>query len=154
LDKGSLLVQWTKDIYSITDDRSRVVLDTVVRFLRDESYWARDFPAPVIARSIENSLCFSMFDGQRQIGFARFITDYAVFGYLEDVFVDTTYRGRGLGTWFLECILAHPDVHALRKLMLATEDAQTLYGKFGFTELAKPEMVMERYNHDAFVKTG
>jgi N-acetylglutamate synthase-like GNAT family acetyltransferase len=84
------------------------------------------------------------------IGFARVITDYAVFGYLEDVFIDDTLRGQGIGKWLMQCVLDHPDIKGLKKLMLATADAQELYRQYGFNEVKNPEMVMERYNYEDF----
>lgn len=84
------------------------------------------------------------------VGFARVITDYAVFGYLEDVFIDDALRGQGLGKWLMQCVLDHPDIGGLKKLMLATADAQGLYRQYGFHPVKNPEMVMERYNYHDF----
>ena len=143
-------MEWHKQQYLITDDRSRIDYDTVIRFLCKESYWAQDISPEMVKTSIQHSLCFSVFDDSKQIGFARIITDYAVFGYLEDVFIDSIYRGAGLGQWLMDCVMSHPEVKKLKKLMLTTEDAQGLYAKFGFSGLANPDMVMERYNREDF----
>lgn len=91
-----------------------------------------------------------MFDNAKQIGFARIITDYATFGYLEDVYIDLNYRGLGLGKWLMECVLFHPKIAGLKKLMLAKSDAQSLYEQYEFTPMEKPETVMERFNREAF----
>jgi GNAT superfamily N-acetyltransferase len=91
-------------------------------------------------------LCFALLDGHRQVGFARVISDYATIAYLNDVFVLSEYRGRGLSKWLMECITSHPELQGLRRWMLATRDAHGLYEKFGFTPLKKPEVFMERHN--------
>tara|TARA_Y100000588_G_scaffold358087_1_gene415920 strand:- start:245 stop:691 length:447 start_codon:yes stop_codon:yes gene_type:complete len=143
-------MEWHRDTFTITDDPGRVDVDTVIRLLHEKTYWARDIPPGAISCAIGNSLCFSILDGEKLIGFARVITDHAVFGYLEDVIIDSDYRGRGLGQWLLDCMLAHPTVSSLKKLMLATEDAHGLYEKYGFTAPGHPEWIMERYNDRAF----
>lgn len=114
------------------------------------SYWARDIPLELVRRSIENSLCFGIYDGGEQLAFARVITDYATFGYVSDVFVVPSHRGRGLSKWLMEEIRAHPELQALRRWHLLTADAQALYKQFGFTELSKPEMHMEITVPDAY----
>ena len=143
-------MEWQRGPFTVTDDPSRIDADALIHFLNEESYWGQDLPADTIRRSVERSLCLSLQDSGKQIGFARVITDYAVFGYLEDVYVDGSYRGQGLGRWLIECVLAHPDVAALKKLMLATADAHALYRPFGFEVSAHPEMIMERYNSERF----
>jgi len=95
---------------------------------------------------MENSICFGIFMGTRQIGFARAITDAATFAYIADVFVIEEFRGRGLSKWLMECIVSHPALQGLRRWALATRDAHGLYAQFGFTPLQKPEVWMERHN--------
>lgn len=114
------------------------------------SYWARDIPLELVRRSIENSLCFGIYEGGEQLAFARVITDYATFGYVSDVFVVPSHRGRGLSKWLMEEIRAHPELQVLRRWHLVTADAQALYKQFGFTELSKPEMHMEITIPDAY----
>ena len=143
-------MEWKKNDLLITDDSTRINFDAVTRFLCQESYWAQDLTPVQVKRSIKNSLCFSVWDGPKQIGFARVVTDYAVFGYIGDVFIIASCRGKGLGKWLMQCIMSHPDVKALKKLMLATTDAHSLYTQYGFTQLRHPEWVMERYNRDDF----
>ena len=143
-------MEWYRDTFIISDDRDRVDVAVVVRLLHQQTYWARDIPPEAIHRAIEKSLCFSVLQGDSLIGFARFITDYAVFGYLEDVIIDADFRGQGLGQWLLDCMLAHPTISSLKKLMLATKDAHGLYEKCGFTSPTRPEWIMERYNTGAF----
>jgi GNAT superfamily N-acetyltransferase len=97
----------------------------------------------MVDRSIDGSLCFGLFEDGRQIGFARVITDAATFAYLADVYVLESHRGRGLATWLMKSILAHPDLQGLRRWMLVTRDAHGLYRKVGFSDLAHPERIME-----------
>lgn len=143
-------MEWHKDNFTISDDREKVAIRVLIRLLHEQTYWARDIPPDAIHRAVDNSMCFSVLKGDDFIGFARLITDYAVFGYIEDVIIDSDFRGRGLGKWLLDCILAHPTVSSLKKLMLATEDAHGLYKKYDFASPAKPEWIMERYNRHAF----
>ncbi|MCK6541040.1 MAG: GNAT family N-acetyltransferase, partial [Anaerolineales bacterium] len=118
---------------------------TIVAFL-SRAYWAQGRTRDVIARSIENSICFGMYDGDKQIGFARVISDCATFAYLCDVFIAEEYRGRGLGKWFLAVVMAHPELQGLRRWMLATLDAHAFYRQFGWSELQSPGRYMEIFN--------
>jgi len=128
--------------FSISDDPVRVDRALVHEFLRG-SYWARGIPRETVDRSIENALCFGIYEGDRQVGFARVISDYTTFAYLADVFVLDSHRGRGLASWLMETIMAHPRLRGLRRWMLATTDAHGLYAKFGFSPLSHPERIME-----------
>ena len=142
-------VEWRHEGFVISTDRSRLDRRLIHEFLR-HSYWARGIPRETVDRSIDNALCFGLYEGERQVGFARVITDDATFGYLSDVFVLDSHRGRGLATWLMEVVLAHPDLQGIRRWMLATADAHGLYRKVGFTELSKPERIMERLLPDAY----
>lgn len=135
-------MEWHKDTFSINTDQGKLDRDAVHEFLHN-SYWAKGIPRDAVDMSIDNALCFGLFQGDRQIGFARVITDYATFAYLSDVFIFESHRGRGLATWLMEVILAHPDLQGLRRWMLATNDAHGLYRKVGFRDLAHPERFME-----------
>jgi GNAT superfamily N-acetyltransferase len=118
-------------------------------FLRS-SYWAKGIPTATVEKSLVTSLCFALLDGERQVGFARVISDRATIAYLADVFVLPEYRGRGLSKWLMECVVGHPELQGLRRWMLGTRDAHGLYEKFGFTALKKPETFMERHNPNAY----
>lgn len=142
-------MEWRRADYLVTCDRSRIQTDLVTGFLAD-SYWAAGIPEDVVRRSIEGALCFSLFDGERQIGFARVITDFATFGYLADVFVLPEYRGAGLGIWLVECVMAHPGLQGFRRWMLGTRDAHSLYARFGFTPMRNPDRFMEKHNPNAY----
>lgn len=135
--------------FSISTDRAALDLDVIHNYLVT-SYWAAGIPRDVVARSIENSLCFGIFQQGRQIGFARVISDYATYAYIADVFVLGSFRGRGLGKWLMECVMAHPSLQGLRRWGLATRDAQGLYRQFGFSALVSPARHMERYNQSVY----
>ena len=126
----------------ITTDRSRMDVDTIHRYLSEESYWAAGIPRDVVQRSIESSLCFGAFDDGAQVGFARVITDFATFAYLADVFVLPSHRGRGISKQILEAVLSHPDLRGLRRWHLVTRDAHGLYAQYGFAPLDAPERHM------------
>jgi GNAT superfamily N-acetyltransferase len=129
--------------YEISTDSSRLDRDLIHEFLATESYWARGVPRDVVDRCIENSLCFGVYRDAQQVGFARVITDRAAIAYLADVFVVASHRGRGLGKWLIETVMAHPDLQGLRRFFLGTEDAHSLYERFGFRPLENPVRMME-----------
>ena len=145
--------EWTRGEFTISCDPERIDLDVVHGFLTT-CYWAEGIPREVVAKSIAHSLCFGLYHQGRQIGFARVITDRATFGYLGDVFVLEAFRGQGLASWMMEMIDAHPDLQGFRRWVLLTRDAQALYRKIGYTELAKPERYMERWAPDVYRAAG
>jgi GNAT superfamily N-acetyltransferase len=128
--------------YLISTNRARLNLDLIHSFLADQSYWARGVTRPVVARSIENSLPFGVYRGDAQVGFARVVTDRATFAWLADVFVLPAERGSGVGKRLVEFAVSHPDVKDVRRLLLATADAHTLYARFGFLPLERTERFM------------
>jgi GNAT superfamily N-acetyltransferase len=136
-------MQWKKGGFTISTEKDKLDRGVIHEFLRG-SYWAKGIPRELVDRSIENSLCFGLYEGDRLVGFARVISDNATFAYLSDVFVLESHRGRGLATWFMEAVLAHPDLQGIRRWMLATADAHGLYRKVGFTPLSRPERIMEK----------
>ena len=138
-----------KGKFVISTDEERFDLDMVHGFLT-ESYWAEGISREVVARSIQNSLCFGVFCDGKQIGFARVISDYATFAYIGDVFVLESYRGHGLGKWLMECVIGHPWLQGLRRWTLLTRDAHGLYGQFGFTPLKKPDRYMELHDPEVY----
>jgi GNAT superfamily N-acetyltransferase len=136
--------EWRKADFVISTDRSQLNIEFIHSFLSTRAYWAIGRSMEIVQRAIENSLNFGMFDGGKQIGFARVVTDYATFAWLADVFIIDEYRGRGLGVWLIEVITSHPNLQGFRRWILATRDAHELYRRFGFNELANPERYMER----------
>lgn len=135
---------WHKGEFLISTDRERLDREMIHDFLSLRSYWAKGRELDVINRGIDNSLSFGIYRGEQQVGFARVVTDYATFAWLADVFVLEEYRGKGLGKWLIEVILAHPQLQGFRRWALSTKDAHELYRDFGFNELTRPERWMER----------
>ena len=134
--------EWHLNGYTVSDDPVRLDLDVIHRFLQ-QSYWARNIPREVVARSMEHSLCFGVYLAETQVGFARVITDQATFGYLADVFILEEHRARGLARWLVRCILETSELKDLRRWLLATRDAHEIYRAVGFSSLAEPERFME-----------
>ncbi len=133
----------------ISTDKSLLDIQMIITFLGN-SYWAKGRPASIIERSIENSLCFGVYLNDKQIGFARVITDYAVFGYLADVFILEEYRGNGYSKKLIQRIIDHPDLKYIKRWILATKDAHGLYAKTGFRPLENPQRFMELIRHDSY----
>jgi len=131
------IMEWRKDGYLISTDKSKIDIATVHRFL-SQTYWAEGIPIEIVKRGVDNSLCFAIYRGERLIGFARVITDFATFAYLADVFILPEERGKRLSKWLMRVILDHPRLQGLRRFTLATRDAHGLYAQFGFTPFDKP----------------
>lgn len=128
--------------YEISTRRDRLDLDLVHRFLSTEFWDTLGMTREVLERAVERSLCFGVYEGERQVGFARVVTDGATFAFVTDDFILPAHRGQGLGAWMMRCILAHPSLHGLRRVLLVTHDPR-LYLKSGFTPLSDPESYME-----------
>jgi GNAT superfamily N-acetyltransferase len=128
--------------YSISTDPGKLELKFIHDYLY-KSYWSEEIPIDIVKKSIQGSLCFGVYQGSRQVGFARMITDRATFAYLADVFIDDGHRGKGLSKWLMETIMSHPDLQGLRRILLATRDAHKLYNQFGFKPLDRPESIMQ-----------
>ncbi|MCK9686321.1 GNAT family N-acetyltransferase [Scleromatobacter humisilvae] len=128
--------------YDISTDPSRLQLEAIHATLT-RSYWSPGVPMEVVARAIANSMCFGLYLGDAQVGFARVVTDKASFAYLADVYVLEAHRGQGLSKRLVETILAHPELQGLRRFLLATKDAHGLYAQYGFKPLAAPDRMME-----------
>src|SRR5947209_8277470 len=159
--------------FLINTERARLDLDVIHGFLTN-CYWAKGIPRDIVARSMEHSLCFGIYDvgseatarvakdaqpfgsapGGRgatmQVGFARVVSDFATLAYVGDVFVLEPYRGRGLSKWLMDCIVRHPALQGLRRWILLTRDAHGLYSHFGFKALTSPEQFMERHRPDVY----
>ena len=135
--------------FTVSTDRKLIDLDVVHGFLT-KCYWAKGISRDVVARSIENSLCFGVYSEGRQVGFARVISDYATYAYIGDVFLLDSFRGRGLGKWLMESIMQHPRLQGLRRWSLVTSDAHGLYAQFGFEPLKKAQNYMELHRPDVY----
>jgi GNAT superfamily N-acetyltransferase len=144
-----VFVEERQDNFLISTDPSRLDARAIHAYL-DRSYWAAGIPMDVLERAIRGSLCFGLYDDDRQIGFARAVTDRATFAYLADVYVLESYRGRGLSKWLMRVIMAHPDLQRLRRFSLVTKDAHGLYAQFGFTPIAHADRCMEIARPDIY----
>ncbi|AKD58003.1 GNAT family N-acetyltransferase [Spirosoma radiotolerans] len=128
--------------YTISTDKKKLDLEVIHQFLSQEAYWCKNIPVEIVKRSIDNSLCFGVYQGASQVGFARVITDLATFGYLADVFILPDHRGKGLSKQLVAFIMAYPALQGLRRMMLVTFDAHGLYKQFGFQPVENPENVL------------
>ncbi len=138
--------EWRRGEYLISTERARLDIRMIHDYLSNSSYWAVGRSLETVERSIEHSLAFGVYAGERQVGFARVITDYATFAWIADVFVLDQFRGQGLGKWLMDVIISHPELQGLRRWVLATKDAHGLYRQFGFAELLRPERWMEMHD--------
>lgn len=130
--------------YTVTSVKEKMDVVAIHQWLSSESYWAKNIPFETVQTAFEHSFTVGVLLHDKQIGYARLITDYATFAYLADVYVLAQYRGQGLSKAMLEFMLAQQWTTRLRKIALATLDAHALYSQFGFTTLAMPERMMER----------
>lgn len=141
---------WTKEEFTIDTEKTRLQQKVIDDFMSNDSYWAQNRTSEQTRIAIENSICFGVYAGERQIGFARVVSDQATFAYLGDVFILKDFRGQGLSKWLMETILSHPDLQGLRRWILATRDAHGLYSQHEFAPLRRPERWMERTAPDAY----
>ncbi|HUP80905.1 MAG TPA: GNAT family N-acetyltransferase [Pirellula sp.] len=140
-----------QDRIEISTDKQLLDIDLIHSFLTT-SYWAKNIPREVVERSIRNSFCFGVYTQGQQVGFARVMSDHATFAYLVDVFIVPEFQGRGLGKKLIEQILAHPELQGLRRWLLATQDAQELYARFGFTSINNPENYMTVHHPNLYAQ--
>jgi GNAT superfamily N-acetyltransferase len=141
-----------KNEYTISTDKKKLDIDSIHKFLANETDWANGIPINTLKISIENSLNFGLYHKNKQIGFARIISDYSTIAYLGDVYVLQEYRGNGLSKWLINEIMEHPNLQELRRWILLTNTAEWLYKKFGFKELPYPEFYMEKHNPNVYIR--
>ena len=144
-------MDWTKDNYLVSTDNALLQLAVIHAYLSSSS-WAAGIDADTVRRAVDGSLNFGLYDGGRQIGYARFITDHATFAYMADVFVIEEYRGKGLGPWLVGCMLEYPGVERYRRLLLATTTAAKLYEKLGFETPENPKLFWHINRPDIYKK--
>lgn len=132
-----------KTNYIVSTDQDKLNIELIHNFLSKESYWAQGRSIEKVKKSIENSLSFGVYLDNEQVGFARVVTDFAIFGWIMDVFILDEYRGKGLGKMLMDAIVNHEDLQGLQRWGLATNDAHGLYEKYGFKKLDRPELFME-----------
>ena len=130
-------MRWDFNEFYITDDKNSFDRNAICNFLSNESYWAKGQPRETILKSIENSFCFGLFKDSNQIGFARVVSDFCTFAYLCDLYILDEYRSKGIGTFFMNCVLGHPQVKEV-KWLLKTKYSQSLYRRLGFSEITEP----------------
>lgn len=136
--------------FEIDTTKDRLDVELIHHFLSHCSHWARGIPIDIVVRSIANSLCFGLYRDGAQIGFARVVTDEATFAYLADVFVVSGERNTGLGQFLIETILAHPPLQGLRRWLLVTRDAASLYRRCGFADPVGSCSYLERLDPDIY----
>ena len=147
---ASLTPTETQLVIEITNDLSRIDLDSVHMSLSRKSYWAGQMPRIVFDRAVRGSLSFGAVCEGATVGFARVISDRATFAYVSDVFVDPARRGAGISKAIMAAVMQHPELQDLRLWVLATADAHGLYARHGFKQLAKAERYMERRDPDVY----
>ena len=144
--------------FCISTDKSKLDIKIIHDYLCNQSYWAKNIPVQTVQKSIEGSCCFGLYKKidsvLKQVGFARVITDCATFGYLADVFILESYRGKSLSKWLMKTIMDCPDLQGLRRWLLATKDAHGLYLQFGFSALDKPERIMGFKSFEEYPETN
>jgi len=128
---------------SVSTDKRKLDVPFIQNFLKD-IYWEAGRTIDEVQTTIDASVCFVIYKNDNQIGFARVITDFIVFAYVMDVFIDKKYRGNGYSSILIDSILKEPQLQKVKIWRLATSDAHFLYQKFGFNSLAHPEKMMER----------
>jgi GNAT superfamily N-acetyltransferase len=135
---------WTKDNYTISTNRRKLNPKMIHQYLANDSYWAQDIPLEKVKITIKQSVCFGLYDGKKQIGFCRVVTDFVRFAWLADVFILPDYRGRGLSKWLMQIVFQYPYFQGIRRWMLGTKDAHGLYEQYGFSAIEQPERMMHR----------
>jgi GNAT superfamily N-acetyltransferase len=138
-----MIYEKTVDKYLFSSDKQKLQVNVIHNYLSKESYWAQNIPLKLVEETINGSVCFGIYFGDKQIGFARVITDMASFGYLADVFILSEHRGKGLSKELMKFIIDYEPFKKFRRFMLATRDAHELYKQFGFTPLSDPSRIME-----------
>jgi GNAT superfamily N-acetyltransferase len=138
------MYQWQKGEYTCSTDKSTLQADVIHSFLSERSYWAKARPLEKVLKSIAHSECFGIYKENKQVGFARVVSDFTIYAYILDVFVLEEERGKGLGKFIMECIMNHPELSELNRWMLGTEDAHGLYAQYGFSPLKKVQNHMEK----------
>lgn len=136
--------------YEISTDPHRLDVDVIHKFLAEDSYWSPGIPRAIVERAIENSLCFGVYHGTAQVGFARVVTDRSTFALLADLFILDAHRGKGLSKWLMQRVVGHEDLQGLRRFLLLTSDAHGLYRQFGFDSLGAPSRFMEILRPDIY----
>lgn len=147
------IIEHTFGDFLITTDKTKLDVVAIHDFLSNHSGWSDNIPFDRVKTSIDNSLNFGLFHNNKQIGFARVISDFSTIAYLGDIYVLDTYRGQGLSKKLMDAVISHPNLQGLRRWILLTSTADWLYEKYGFAKLPNPEVYMELYNPNVY-KSG
>ena len=144
------IIEITFEEFTITTDKLKMDLLAIHDFLSKYSGWSNNIPLERVKNSIDNSLNFGLFHKDKQIGFARVISDFSTIAYLGDIYILEDYRGKKLSKKLMDVVMNHPALQGLRRWILLTSTADWLYKKYGFNELPKPELYMELFNPDIY----
>ncbi len=128
---------------TVSTDKNKLDIQFINNFLKI-TFWTASQTIEDLQTCIDNSFCFGIYLDEKQIGFARVITDYIIFAYVMDVFIDENHRGKGYSSILIDKMLNEPKLQQVKIWRLATRDAHILYEKFGFKKLAFPEQMMEK----------
>ena len=139
-----------KDEFTISTEREKLDLPFIHAFLSLDSYWLPGVSFERVKKAADHSLNFGLYHQDKQIGYARVVTDFTRIAYLADVFITDAYRGKGLSKWLVREIMNHPDLQHLGRWMLNTKDAHGLYEQLGWTRPIKPETYLEIYQPDSY----
>ncbi len=139
-----------KDGFCISTEKARLDLKAIHHFLSTEAYWCLNIPISRVEGAIEHSLNFGLYFREKQIGFARVISDFSSIAYVGDVYVLPEFRGKGLSKWLMQTIMAYPELQGLRRWILSTADAHGLYKQFGWVPVANPERWMEVHCREVY----
>lgn len=140
-----------KDGFCISTEKARLDVKAIHHFLSTEAYWCLNIPFSKVEVALEHSLNFGLYFREKQIGYARVISDFSSIAYIGDVYVLPEFRGKGLSKWLMQIIMEYPELQGLRRWILSTADAHGLYKQFGWVPVANPERWMEVHNRDVYV---
>ncbi len=140
------------DEFLITTDKEKMDVEAIHDFLSKYSGWSDNIPIETVKKSIDNSLNFGVFYQNKQIGFARVISDFSTIAYLGDVYILDEFRGKNLSKKLMYVIISHPELQGLRRWILLTSTADWLYEKYGFVKIPNPEIYMELFNPNVYKK--
>ena len=130
--------------FRISTDIREMDITLIHDYLSKQSYWAKGRGKEEVMKSMDNAICFAVFEGKEQIGFARLVTDYVVFAWLMDVFVIDEYKSKGVGRFLMDYIMNFPELQEVNGIALRTNDAHGFYRKYGFHKISEPETWMQK----------
>lgn len=153
---GLFMNTYVGDGFTVSNNKEYLNVDVIYDYLHNEAYWSKGIPLRLVKESIQNSICFGIFQGDpqnggsKQVGFGRIISDLSTFAYLADVFVLPEFRGLGLGKSLVQTMISYPGIKEVRKILLATKDAHGLYKQYGFMNVEDKNLFMEINQKDIY----